>query len=83
MPSAYRPTGLLVPVITPFAADGRVDIDTLERLAAELLEAGATGLVACSRRRGPDPDARRAVAAGRRDPAALQRAQAAYAATRS
>ena len=48
MPSAYRPTGLYAPVITPFAADGRVDLDALERLAAELLDAGATGLVALS-----------------------------------
>ena len=48
MSSAYRPRGLFVPVITPFAADGRVDLDTLERLAAELLDAGATGLVALS-----------------------------------
>ena len=48
MSSAYRPTGLYAPVITPFAADGRVDLDTLERLAAELLDAGATGLVALS-----------------------------------
>ena len=48
MTSAYRPTGLFVPVITPFGADGRVDLDTLERLAAELLDAGATGLVALS-----------------------------------
>ena len=48
MSSAYRPSGLFVPVITPFAADGRVDLDTLERLAAEMLDAGATGLVALS-----------------------------------
>ena len=48
MSSAYRPTGLLVPVITPFAADGRVDLDALERLGAELLDAGATALIALS-----------------------------------
>jgi len=48
MSSTYRPSGLFVPVITPFAADGRVDLDTLERLAAEVLDAGATGLVALS-----------------------------------
>jgi 4-hydroxy-tetrahydrodipicolinate synthase len=48
MSSAYRPTGLLAPVITPFAADGRVDLGTLERLAAEFLDAGATGLIALS-----------------------------------
>jgi 4-hydroxy-tetrahydrodipicolinate synthase len=48
MSSTYRPSGLFVPVITPFAADGRVDLDTLERLAAEVLDAGATGLIALS-----------------------------------
>jgi 4-hydroxy-tetrahydrodipicolinate synthase len=48
MSFAYRPAGLLAPVITPFAADGGVDIDALERLAAELLDAGAAGLVALS-----------------------------------
>jgi 4-hydroxy-tetrahydrodipicolinate synthase len=66
MPSAYRPTGLLVPVITPFAADGRVDLDALERLAAELLDAGATGLVALSTTAEPsslDPAEREAVVA--------------------
>jgi 4-hydroxy-tetrahydrodipicolinate synthase len=46
MSSAYRPTGLLVPIVTPFAAGGSVDLDALEKLAAELLDAGATGLVA-------------------------------------
>jgi 4-hydroxy-tetrahydrodipicolinate synthase len=66
MPSAYRPTGLLVPVITPFAADGRVDLDVLERLAAELLDAGAMGLVALSTTAEPsslDPAEREAVVA--------------------
>jgi 4-hydroxy-tetrahydrodipicolinate synthase len=48
MSAAYRPSGLLAPVITPFAADGRVDLDTLERLGAELLDAGAKGLIALS-----------------------------------
>jgi 4-hydroxy-tetrahydrodipicolinate synthase len=48
MPAAYRPHGLLAPVVTPFAQDGSVAIDALERLAAELLDAGATGLVALS-----------------------------------
>jgi 4-hydroxy-tetrahydrodipicolinate synthase len=46
MSSTYRPAGLLVPVVTPFAADGSVDLDALERLGAELLDAGASGLVA-------------------------------------
>jgi 4-hydroxy-tetrahydrodipicolinate synthase len=48
MPSAYRPSGLLTPVVTPFADDGQVAVDALERLAAELLDAGATGLIALS-----------------------------------
>ncbi|HWI74986.1 MAG TPA: dihydrodipicolinate synthase family protein [Baekduia sp.] len=48
MPSAYRPSGLFAPIVTPFAADGRVDLGALERLAAELLDAGATGLIALS-----------------------------------
>jgi 4-hydroxy-tetrahydrodipicolinate synthase len=48
MPSAYRPSGLLAPVVTPYAAGGAVDIDALERLGAGLLDAGATGLIALS-----------------------------------
>jgi 4-hydroxy-tetrahydrodipicolinate synthase len=39
-------TGLFVPLITPFAADGSVALDTLETLAHEVLDAGATGLLA-------------------------------------
>jgi 4-hydroxy-tetrahydrodipicolinate synthase len=46
MAAAFRPERLLVPVITPFAEDGRVDEDALESHAAELLTAGAAGLVA-------------------------------------
>ncbi|MGK8508145.1 4-hydroxy-tetrahydrodipicolinate synthase [Nocardia asiatica] len=38
--------GLFVPLITPFAADGTLAADALERLAYEVLEDGATGLVA-------------------------------------
>src|SRR3954470_2438393 len=48
MPSAYRPSGLLAPIVTPFAADGAVDLDAVERLGAELLDAGATGLITLS-----------------------------------
>jgi 4-hydroxy-tetrahydrodipicolinate synthase len=48
MSSAYRPAGLLAPIVTPFAADGAVDLDALERLGLELLDAGATGLIALS-----------------------------------
>jgi 4-hydroxy-tetrahydrodipicolinate synthase len=46
MTAAYRPEGLLVPLVTPFAADGSVDLDALERLAGEVLDGGATGIVA-------------------------------------
>jgi 4-hydroxy-tetrahydrodipicolinate synthase len=48
MPSDYRPSGLYVPVVTPFDADDRVDVDALERLAERMLDAGAAGLVALS-----------------------------------
>jgi 4-hydroxy-tetrahydrodipicolinate synthase len=38
--------GLLVPLVTPFDAGGEVDVGALERLAFEVLDAGADGLVA-------------------------------------
>jgi 4-hydroxy-tetrahydrodipicolinate synthase len=38
--------GLYAPLVTPFDADDRVDLDALEALAAELLDDGAAGLVA-------------------------------------
>jgi 4-hydroxy-tetrahydrodipicolinate synthase len=34
-----------LPLITPFAADGSVDLDALERLAVDALDAGVAGLV--------------------------------------
>ena len=37
---------LYVPLVTPFAASGAVDLDALSSLAADLLADGATGLVA-------------------------------------
>jgi 4-hydroxy-tetrahydrodipicolinate synthase len=40
------PTGLFVPLITPFDAAGAVDLAGLETLAGQLLDDGATGLVA-------------------------------------
>jgi 4-hydroxy-tetrahydrodipicolinate synthase len=46
MATSFRPERLLVPVITPFDDDGRIDEAALERHADELLTAGATGLVA-------------------------------------
>ena len=38
--------GILVPLITPFAADGRIAFGALGALAREVLDAGATGIVA-------------------------------------
>ncbi|HTT50252.1 MAG TPA: dihydrodipicolinate synthase family protein [Streptosporangiaceae bacterium] len=38
--------GILVPLITPFAADGRVALGALEALAGDALDAGAAGIVA-------------------------------------
>jgi 4-hydroxy-tetrahydrodipicolinate synthase len=38
--------GILVPLITPFAADGRIAFDALGALARDVLDAGATGIVA-------------------------------------
>lgn len=37
--------GVYVPLITPFAADGSVALDAVERLANEYLDAGVAGLV--------------------------------------
>src|SRR5262249_52960823 len=39
-------SGLFVPLITPFGSDGGVALGALEGLARELLDEGATGLVA-------------------------------------
>lgn len=38
--------GVHVPLITPFAADGAVDADALDRLARDVVAGGAVGLVA-------------------------------------
>ena len=46
MDKGSRPGRVLVPLVTPFAADGRVDFDCLQRLTAEVLESGAQGVVA-------------------------------------
>src|SRR4051794_24708368 len=42
----YQPGGLLVPLVTPFTEDDRVDLQALERLGGELLDGGASGVVA-------------------------------------
>ena len=39
-------TGLFVPLITPFTADGNLALPALRTLAHQILDAGATGLVA-------------------------------------
>jgi 4-hydroxy-tetrahydrodipicolinate synthase len=37
--------GVYIPIVTPFAADGSVALDAVERLAHRLLDAGVAGLV--------------------------------------
>ncbi len=57
-------TGLHVPLVTPFAADGTVDLVSLERLAHDTLADGADGLVALGTTGEPatlTPDERTAV----------------------
>lgn len=46
MPTERLLQGVYVPLITPFAADGSVALDALERLAHDVLDAGCVGLVA-------------------------------------
>ena len=47
-------TGLYVPLITPFGHRGAVALDALEALAHQVLDAGATGLVALGTTGEPD-----------------------------
>ncbi len=46
MPSDVTLRGVYVPVITPFASDGSVALDAIDRLCHEYLDAGVTGIVA-------------------------------------
>jgi 4-hydroxy-tetrahydrodipicolinate synthase len=46
MGSGFRPTGVLVPLVTPFDSGDRVDLDALATLAENVLAEGARGLVA-------------------------------------
>jgi 4-hydroxy-tetrahydrodipicolinate synthase len=46
MGSDYRPSGVYVPLVTPFTEDDRVDLAAVEALAAMVLEAGARGVIA-------------------------------------
>ncbi|MEU8763695.1 dihydrodipicolinate synthase family protein [Streptomyces sp. NPDC048659] len=44
--AGFDPYGIHVPLVTPFARDGRPDLDALEGLARSVLDDGAAGLVA-------------------------------------
>lgn len=46
MASDFRPEGVFVPLVTPFTEADRVDHDALASLAAEVVDAGARGIVA-------------------------------------
>src|SRR3954469_21585673 len=46
MASDLTVRGLFPPLVTPFSEDDRVDLDSLERLAAEVIDDGAAGIVA-------------------------------------
>ena len=46
MASDLRPAGVFVPMVTPFAADGSVDLGCLEELTAGVIRDGASGVVA-------------------------------------
>src|SRR3954454_20161104 len=46
MASDLRPRGLFPPLVTPFTEDDRVDLGSLERLAAHVIDDGAAGIVA-------------------------------------
>src|SRR3954462_7384100 len=46
MASDFRPSGLFAPRLTPFTEDDRVDLDALEGLAAQVIDDGASGIVA-------------------------------------
>lgn len=39
--------GVLVPIVTPFGADGAVDLEALGALTGKFLDAGVAGIVAC------------------------------------
>jgi 4-hydroxy-tetrahydrodipicolinate synthase len=46
MAGDFRPTGTLVPLVTPFDEQGKVALEALESLAGEVLDEGARGVVA-------------------------------------
>ncbi|MEV5970512.1 dihydrodipicolinate synthase family protein [Streptomyces sp. NPDC051921] len=64
MAQDFTPYGVHVPLVTPFAPDGRPDLDALAGLAHAALDGGAAGLVALGTTGevgALDPDERRAV----------------------
>ncbi|MFE5299641.1 dihydrodipicolinate synthase family protein [Streptomyces sp. NPDC056632] len=64
MAQDFTPYGVHVPLVTPFARDGRPDLDALAGLAHAALDEGAAGLVALGTTGevgALDPDERRAV----------------------
>jgi 4-hydroxy-tetrahydrodipicolinate synthase len=46
MAGDFSPTGLFVPLVTPFDDDDKVDLDSLDALAEHMLHEGARGIVA-------------------------------------
>jgi 4-hydroxy-tetrahydrodipicolinate synthase len=44
--ASFRPSGVIVPLVTPFDADGGVDLASLRSLAGRAIAAGAAGIVA-------------------------------------
>jgi 4-hydroxy-tetrahydrodipicolinate synthase len=46
MGSDFRPAGVFVPMVTPFGADGGVDLECLQELTAAVIRDGASGVVA-------------------------------------
>src|SRR3954470_19794409 len=53
MASDFRPRGVFVPLITPFTEDDKVDLGSLEALAASVLDEGAAGIVALATKGEP------------------------------
>jgi 4-hydroxy-tetrahydrodipicolinate synthase len=46
MASDFRPTGVFVPLVTPFDEGDRIDLEALHSLASQVLDEGAAGVVA-------------------------------------
>jgi 4-hydroxy-tetrahydrodipicolinate synthase len=44
--ASFRPSGVIVPLVTPFAENGGVDLDSLRSLAERAIGTGAAGIVA-------------------------------------